>query len=376
VVDRDQGGVSPVAKLRPRDIALRRLANQHLIGLPFATPVEVVRRLGAVQSQDYSGGKWGIAQRTPGATDADVEQALTSGEIVRTHVLRPTWHFVAAEDIRWMLELTAPRVRTAMASYDRKLGLDDKVYARSAEAITGALAGGKQLTRTMLGEVLRRARVDISGPQRLGHLMMRAELDGLVCSGVLQGKKTTYALLGERLPAAPAMAREGALEELARRYFTTRGPATVHDFAWWSGLTVADAKRAVQLVEAELEQHSVDGRPYWFTGEAPSLRDVTNAVHLLPNYDEYFIGLKDRSAIGELVRASGVEILADTFMAHVVVVNGQLVGGWKRSMNPRAVALRLRLVVRITGRQMRAIEAQAGRYGEFLGVPVEIDGAA
>jgi hypothetical protein len=358
--------------LRPRDIARRRLANQRLIGAPFATPAEVVRRLGAVQSQDYAGGKWAVAQRTPGATDADVERALTDGAILRTHVLRPTWHVVAAEDIRWMLALTAPRVRAAMAFYDRKLGLDDKIFARSTAAISKALAGAPQLTRTELGKVLQRARIDTSVPQRLGQLMMRAELDGLVCSGVRHGKQSSYALLEERVPVTQTMQREEALAELARRYFTTRGPATAHDFAWWSGLTVTDAKRGAEAVGSELEHHAVDGRTYWLTGAAPPAKPATNAAHLLPNYDEYFIGLKDRSAIGELVKSSAREIPGDTFMAHVVAVDGQLVGGWKRTVTSRAVSLRVQLVVEITSRQMRSIEAQARRYGEFLQLPVNL----
>ncbi|MEX2110177.1 MAG: winged helix DNA-binding domain-containing protein [Gemmatimonadaceae bacterium] len=358
-----------VAKLRPRDIAWRRLANQHLIGAPFASPVEVVRRLGAVQSQDYPGGKWGISMRTPGATDADVERDLTAGAIVRTHVLRPTWHFVAAEDIRWMLALTAPRVRRIMASYDRQLGLDEKVFARSARALTKALSGGKQLTRSEIRNVLQRVKID-TRPPRLGHLMMHAELDGLVCSGAMRGKQATYALLEERLTPAPALERDEALGELARRYFPTRGPATVHDFGWWSGLTIGDAKRGVELIQSILEHHVVDGRTYWFTGAPPS-KPRTLVAHLLPNYDEYFIGLKDRSAIGELVR-SAANVPADAFSAHVVAVDGQLVGGWKRTMTGRTVTVQMRLVVEVTSRQMRSIEVQVKRYGQFLGVSVDL----
>jgi hypothetical protein len=357
------------AKLRPRDIAWRRLANQHLIGAPFASPVDVVRRLGAVQSQDYPGGKWGISMRTAGATDADVESDLTAGAIVRTHVLRPTWHFVAAEDIRWMLALTAPRVRRIMASYDRQLGLDDKVFARSARAITRALSGGKQLTRAEIRAVLQRVKID-TRPPRLGHLTMHAELDGLVCSGAMRGKQATYALLEERLPPAPALERDEALGELAKRYFPTRGPATVHDFGWWSGLTIGDAKRGVEAIQSTLEHHVVDGRTYWFTGVAPN-KPGTPVAHLLPNYDEYFIGLKDRSAIGELVR-SAAKVPGDAFSAHVVAVDGQLVGGWKRTMTGQTVTVQMRLVVELTSRQMRSIEVQVKRYGEFLGVSVDL----
>jgi len=332
----------------------------------------VVRRLGAVQSQDYAGGKWGIGQRTRDSTDADVERALTAGAIVRTHVLRPTWHFVAAVDIRWMLELTGPRVRARMAPYDRQLELDEKVFSRSAAAITKALERNKELTRGELRVVLDRARIGATGTQRLAHLMMRAELDGLVCSGVRRGKQSTYALLEERLPAAPALQRDEALAELARRYFATRGPATAQDFAWWSGLSAADAKRGIEAVRSSFEHRVVDGKTYWFTGSAPAARLVSNTAHLLPNYDEVFIGLKDRSAMSELVKTPVVGVWGSTFVANVVAVEGQLAGGWTRSVTARGVVLQVQLAVELKPSQLRAIENQAQRYGEFLRLPVKL----
>ena len=361
---------SAATALRNRDIAWRRLANQHLL-TPLVTPLDVVRSLGAVQSQDYAGGKWGIAQRTRAATDADVERALTDGSIVRTHVLRPTWHFVAAEDIRWMLALTAPRVRAAMASYDRKLELDEKVFAKSATAITRALSGGNHLTRLELRAVLERAGIGAVKTQRLGHLMMRAELDGLVCSGLRRGKHSTYALLEERLPKAGAMDRDESLAELARRYFRTRGPATVHDFAWWSGLTMGDSRRAVEAVQSRFESQTVDGKTYWFAGSSPAAKEATNTAHLLPNYDEYFIGLKDRGAIGEMVKERVVGLPGDSFFAHLVMAGGQLVGGWIRTVTPRHVLFNVRLAVPITSAQTRALKSHAKRYSEFFGLPVE-----
>jgi hypothetical protein len=356
--------------LRPLEIARRRLANQGLIGPPFAAPVDVVRTLGAVQAQDYAGAKWGIALRTANATDADVERALTDGAIVRTHVLRPTWHFVAAEDIRWMLKLTAPRVRAQMASYDRRLELDDKVYARSNALITKALAGGKHLTRLELRDALARGRIEAS-TQRLGHLMMRAELDGVVCNGVRRGKQATYALVEERLPRARELSRDEALAELATRYFTTRGPATVQDFSWWSGLSAADARHAIELVKSAFDDDSVDGRTYWFTGDRPT-KNIRGIAHLLPNYDEYFIGLKDRSAIQQLVKERVVALPGDSFFANLIMLDGQLAGGWTRVVGAKAVRLQLHLEVRIAARHQRALEKQARRHSEFLGLPVAI----
>src|SRR5262245_302167 len=215
----------------PLDIARTRLRNQRLIGKPFATPEEVVGWLGAVQAQDYAGAKWAVAQRTAGCSDADVEQACRDGRILRTHVLRPTWHLVLPEDIRWMLALSAPRIRAAMAFYDRRLGLTDAVCARSAAALAAALRGGNHLTRGELARVLAAAGIPAAG-QRLGHLMVRAEIDGVICSGATRGKQSTYALLDERAPAAKPRGRDDALAELAGRYFASHGPALPQDFAW------------------------------------------------------------------------------------------------------------------------------------------------
>lgn len=271
-----------------------------------------------------------------------------------------------------MLALTAPRVRARMAPYNRHLELDDRVFARSAAAITKALIGGKQLARSELGDVLRRARIDSGVGQRLAHLMMRAELDGLVCSGAWKGKQSTYALLEERVPATPALQPDEALAELARRYFTTRGPATVQDFAWWSGLSVGEARRGVAALHPALDQETIGRRTYhWDAGEPTQAITAMSTAHLLPNYDEYFIGFRDRSAIRERVNASRHPVPDGAFQAHVIVVNGQLVGGWKRVVRGTRATLELRFAIDVTRRETRSVEAQAERYGEFIGTPVE-----
>src|SRR3954453_1696849 len=244
------------------DVAIQRLRNQRLLGTPFAAPEDVVRWLGAVQSQDYAGGKWAIAQRTRAGTDADIDRARADGRILRPHVLRPTWHFVLPDDVRWMLALTAPRVRTAMATYDRKLALDGGVFRRSQALLRRALGGGGALARGERARTLGGAGIEASG-QRLGHIMMRAELDALVTSGPRRGKQSTYALLDERVPPRRMLERDEALAALAGRYFNSHGPALPHDFAWWSGLTVSDARRGIESASPRLGSTTVDGRTYW-----------------------------------------------------------------------------------------------------------------
>jgi hypothetical protein len=356
------------------EIARRRLVNQHLAAATITTPAEVVRLLGAVQAQDYAGAKWALGMRTRGVDDAAVEQAMSEGSIIRTHVLRPTWHFVAPADIRWMLALTAPRVSAAMAHYNRRLELDTAVFRRSNAALTRALRDGKQLTRAELATVLQRARVKVDGTQRLGHLMMQAELDGVICSGARRGKQFTYALLDERVPPLAPLDRDEALLELTKRYFATRGPATPHDFAWWSGLTVADATRGIDMAGSALEREVIDDRTYWGDPSGRSHTEASPTAHLLPNYDEFFIGFKDRSAIGRRLKSSELVTGGDALTAHVLVLDGQLVGGWKRTLTKNAVVVELSLLTDLTTSEERAIAGAAEAYGKFLKLPVELRG--
>jgi hypothetical protein len=360
---------------RPSSIAHQRLSAQGLAGAPFATAAQVVRWLGAVQAQDSAAAKWAVALRTRGATDADVERALDSGAILRTHVLRPTWHLVMPADIRWMLALTAPRVNAACAGYYRKLALDDATFARSQTALVEALRGGNHLTRPELAQVLERAKVGREN-LRLAFVMMRAELDGVICSGPRRGKQLTYALLDERVPAAPPPPRGQALAELAARYFTSHGPARVQDFAWWSGLTVADAKTGVESVRPRLAEQEHGGATYWFAPAkkkaAPALDESGPVIHLLPNYDEFLVAYKDRSASVDATFAKGAGPRGDASANNVVVMNGKVVGVWRRTFEKTAAAIETKLLVRFGKTEMNALRAAAERYGHFVGLPVRL----
>ena len=349
-------------------IARRRLHNQHLVSPTLTEAAEVVRILGAVQSQDYAGAKWAIAQRTKSLTDARIEQAFASGAILRSHVLRPTWHFILPEDARWMLELTAPRVRSAMAFYYRYHELDATVFRKSHAAIERALRDGDHLTRSELSAAL--ARAGVVSSERLIGLLMQAELDRVIISGPRRGNQFTYALFDERVPAAPTRDRDEALHDLTRRYFATRGPATVHDFAWWSGLTIADAKRGVETAGSFLTRETRDGDAYWHVPvkRAPRSRRV---AHLLPNFDEYFVGFRNRSAIAERLRGVGADRRVDALMGHVVSVDGQIVGGWRRTLGKTAT-VELRLFVPLTTPEHRLVRAAVDRFGRFLQLPVRV----
>ncbi|HJQ20028.1 MAG TPA: winged helix DNA-binding domain-containing protein [Gemmatimonadaceae bacterium] len=346
------------------NVAALRLRNQHLLTTTLTRAEDVVRALGAVQSQDYANAKWAIGRRMTAATDADVEHAIASGAILRTHVLRPTWHFVLPEDVDWMLDLTATRVAAAMGTNNRSLGLDASVFRRANAAIERALRDGAQLTRAELAVALRRARVDPTG-QRLAHILMQAELDRVVISGGRRGKQFTYASYDTRVPRSPKRDCDDALRDLAERYFATRGPATLQDFAWWSGLTVADAKRAVEASDGAVVRERIADRDLWVTpgARAPTRKTrTTPVVHLLPNYDELFVGFRDRSAFG--VRL-GREPRLDALMGHMLFVDGQLVGGWRRTLG-KFVAVTLRLLVPVSQRERALIHKEVERLGAFL----------
>jgi hypothetical protein len=356
------------------DIARLRLEEQFLGGSDLATGAAVVAALGAVQAQDYSGAKWALGQRTRNATDEAIEREFDGGAILRTHLLRPTWHFVSPADIRWMLALTGPRVGAAMRSYNRRLELDRAVFHRSHRVLEKALAGGRHRTRVELRAALERARVKPAAGQRLAHLMMQAELDAVVCSGPRRGKRFTYALFDERVPPAPALARDEALLELARRYFRTRGPASSQDFAWWSGLAMADVRRAIDIAGRELERIQRDGREYWLVDGHDPRHVAKRIAHLLPNYDEFFIGFRDRSAIGQRLKSVEVVTGGNALIAHVVAIDGQLVGGWKRLPGKGASVVQLDLRTNLTASERSAVNRALRRFQAFVGEPVEVRG--
>ncbi len=232
------------------EIARRRLHNQHVTRPGLRTPEAVVAWFGAMQAQEYAAARWAIGLRLPGSVgDAEIERAFDAGRILRTHVMRPTWHFVTTADIRWMLELTAPRVQRTLGSYTRQLGLDARTLTRATKVFERVLRDGQHLTRPELGEHLQKAGIE-ARLNRLAHIALHAELERVICSGPRRGKQFTYALLDERAPRAIRLTRDEALAELTTRFFRSHGPATIRDFVWWSGLTTADSKRGLDVVRA------------------------------------------------------------------------------------------------------------------------------
>jgi hypothetical protein len=362
---------SPVtpAKLSQLDLLRQRLANQHLSRPQFDQPVDMVARLGAVQAQDYAAAKWALGMRLTGATDASLDQAFNEGAILRTHVMRPTWHFVAPADIRWLLALTAPRVKPLLAAYDRQLHIDAALLKRSRDVFTTALQGGRQLTRAELEQALQAAGIKQSG-QDLGHFVMHAELEALICSGPRRGKQFTYMLLEERVPPAPTLTRDEALRELTQRYFTSHGPAQVQDFVWWSGLTAADAKNGLALAGDRLAHMASADQDFWFAGASAARMPPT--AYLLPNYDEYTVAYKDRSHFYDAEEFTSPIARDNVPFANMIVLNGRVAGIWKRTLSKKAVAVEMKPLHPLTAAEQRAVDAALKRYGEFLGLAVTL----
>lgn len=349
------------------DLHRLRLCHQHVEGPPLEKPADVVRWMGAVQAQDYGAARWAVGLRARGSAAGDVDRALAEASIVRTHVMRPTWHFVSPEDVRWMLALTAPRILAGSIRRYRELQLDDAILGRTDDLLARALEGGISLTRPELGQVLEEAGVETSTPQRLVYILMRAELDGVIVSGPRRGKEFTYALLDERLPPGRAMGREESVVELVRRYFTSHGPATLRDFAWWSGLTTADARVGIEALKGQIVGERVDGKAYWLPQEGPSdPLEPSPAVHLLPAFDEYTVAYAERAG---LLLPEHSPKGSNVILGSVIVVDGYVAGTWARTFRRGSVAVEVSPFTGFSEAERSGIVAAAARYGEFLGLP-------
>lgn len=292
--------------------------------------------MGAVQAQDYHAAKWALGLRMRSATHAAVEAAFNEGKIIRTHLLRPTWHFVAPEDLRWLLALTAPNVNRKCAGTYRRFEIDDTVFKRSVKVFIKALQGGKTLTRAELRAALNKAGVAADDTVRMGHILLRAELNGLICSGPRAGKQFTYALLEERVPPGKALTRDEALAELTRRYFTSHGPATLQDFIWWSGLSTTDARHGMELYKPQMTR--IKNR-------------IVHQCHLLPAFDEYFVAYKARPA--------GPGLTNWNLLGPTIIINGQVAGTWKQIND-------LNLLRSLNKSEQRALTKAKQRYVNFL----------
>jgi hypothetical protein len=352
--------------MKPAELARLRLETQRISATTFTDPAEVVAWLGAVQAQDYLGALWAVGLRLARAREQDVERALADRRIVRTWPMRGTLHFVAAADARWLVDLLGPRAIAGAAGRFRALELDDATVARARRVLAKRLEAGTPITRGAAYDQLERAKISTAG-QRGIHILWRLAHERLICFGPREGKQQTFVLFDAWLPRARALPSEEALGELACRYFTGHGPAAVADFAWWSGLKVSDAHRAVALAGGRLQRVLAGGRPYW-CGHAPAPPPAARGrAHLLPAFDEFVVAYADRTAA--VAPAHQVHVNAGGGILNpTIVIDGRVAGTWKRRLSRREVVFAPAPFGALGAAKSRAVATALERYAAFLGL--------
>lgn len=349
------------------DIIRLRLHNQSISHPKFKTPGEVVQWLVAVQAQDYLGSLWAIGLRLHNATESAVEQAIADRTIVRTWPQRGTLHFVAAPDVRWMLKLLTPRIVSGSAARCRQLELDDAVFTQSRKLLERMLRG-KSRRRDAVYRLLESEKIPTGNGRGL-HILWRLAQNGVICFGAREGKQQTIALLEEWVPPSKPLTRDESLAEIARRYFTSHGPATLADFIWWTGLTANEAQAALAMARSHLEQEVIDGSTYWLALTASVPKNISGHAYLLPSFDEYFAGYKDRHFLFVAPRGRKVNFWDNILGSPTVLINGKAVATWKRTFKKNKIVIEKDLFTSLSPAETRAVSAAEKRYSEFLEQP-------
>lgn len=352
------------------NIVRGRLANQLLARPEPMRPDEIVRWFGAVQGQDFLASLWAMGLRVPASTESGIEKAVEDGGVLRTWPMRGTIHYVPAEDARWMLDLMTPRIVAGSAKRYRDLDLDEKAFEGARQEIQAILEGGKVVTRPDLMRRLDSRGVSTSG-QRGYHILYHLAQKGFLCLGPREGKQPTVVLLDEWAPEQRVLDRNEALAEIAGRYFRSHGPAMLHDFVWWTGLTVADCRAAMDFISSQLEEWKDGDRTLFHMPTADEPEGGPEKVMLLPFVDEYTVGYRDRS---DFLKPEYTERTFHGLMS-VVVSHGEIIGMWKRKLASRKATVELDLFRGLDGDERQSLDNVLRRYGEFLGKDVELSGA-
>ncbi len=342
-----------------------RLYNQRLSKTEFKKPSEVVSWLGAIQAQDFLGALWTIGQRMKKAVETDVEQAIADRSIVRTWPMRGTLHFVIPHNVHWMLKLLAPRIIARAQTNYRSEGLDKTIFAKSNKLFERALRDGKQLERSEMYDVLERGKISLGG-QRGIHILVHAALEGLICVGPRSGKQHTYALLDEWIPKGKELNHDESLVELAKNYFASHGPATMHDFSWWTGLTITEAKLAIGMVQPKLISVTIDDQVYWMTEELSVPKVKKPLVSLTSWFDEILIGYKDRSTIIDSSVSKFIPNPKNGIFSSNILIDGKVVGSWKRAFVKGRVEMELKPFRKFDTKEKEEVDAAVNRYKSFV----------
>jgi len=353
-----------------KEIASLRLINQQVTCSKFTTAGDLVDWMGAMQAQDLSMAKWGLGLRVPGSDEKSIEAAIESGEILRTHALRPTWHFVTPDSIHWMLDLSASRIKAAMKPMDKILELDDAVFSRSNAVIENAFKQNRDLSREAIVEKFVANNIPTS-ENRVSHMLVRAEMERIICSGKSKGNRQTYALLSERAPRTFTLNRDEALAKLAATYFSSHGPATLHDFNWWSGLTVGETKHALEMVKENFVSETLDDKTYWFKEASQETADEKDKTYMLPAFDEFIISYSDRTA-ALLSENHKIAVSNNGIFRPVIVTNGKVTGIWRRTSKNNKVILETSFFLPETQPTKKTIANAFQPFIDFTGRQYEI----
>ncbi len=350
------------------DLISQRLLNQHLLGPKFPTTADAVAHFGAIQGQDYLYSLWALGLRVEGATEASIERALEERQIIRTWPLRSTIHYVTAADARWMVKLSAERVLRSAAGRLRQLELDDETFSRSREIIIAALRENESMPRPALMKALGEGGVS-TARQRGYHILWYHAHEGLIGLGPRMGKQPSVVLIDAWLPPAKEYSREEASAELARRYFTSHGPATIEDYTWWSGLAPAEARSGLEAVKSQLSSESVGGVEYWLP--QPHEETISPSAHLLPFLDEYLVAYKNRDAA--LPPEFNAMVDSGNVLFHPpLLIDGRVAGIWKRALKKDRVVITATPLRPLAGDEEERLATAATRLGDFLGLPAEL----
>ena len=352
------------------DIIQYRLHNQLLTQSPFSTPIDVVRWFGAMQAQDYYASQWALGIRLPGSTEADIEMALNNGQIIRSWSFRGTWHYMAPEDVQWMLSLVARRLSTLYNSYYRKLELDDKILLKSKKVIIKALEGGKNIGRKDLEKIIREKGISTEG-LRSNFILLRAALDGIICQGPRKGKETSFVLAGEWIKKNRKLNREESLLELTKRYFQSHSPASVKDFSWWSGLSTLDAKKGIEMCMGFLDEVKINSSILYFTKNTSAISKVSSNFHLLPAFDEYMVAYNDRNFMIENNRNAKIIPTVFEMLRPGIFDNGILKGNWKRTIKKDKVIVEHTPFAKMNKSDLQSFSKAAEKYSKFLNLHLE-----
>ena len=353
-------------------IGLQRLSRLLVTDEQPVRPQEAAAHIGLIQAQDYLGALWAVGLRLQGSTEKHVEQSLASRQFIRTWPARGTLHFVAAADVRWMLALLTPRVLSGSAGRFRRLELDEAVFARSRDVCIDGLQGGKIVSREEMYRLLENQRISTAG-QRGIHILWRLAQEGLLCFGPRQGKQHTFVLLDEWLPAAAnSRSADESLAELALRYFSSHGPAALQDFTWWSGLSGTQAREALELVKNRLVADGPGTQALWRAPSLPPAAGQAPAAVLLPAFDEYLVGYKERSAVLDPRQVKQINA-GGGMLNPVIVIDGQVAGTWKRTLRKQSVSITPAWFDPPGEAGLDAFQAAARRYAAFLGLELSPD---